>query len=310
MGTFSTSPKPAAPAWIPPFAWGRIGVLGVLFVAYHAFVLQYLAKLAWEDPNWSHAFLVPLISLYFIHQRLDELRAIPPCCCWWGLPVMIAGMVLYALGIYPLGNQMAMGYAMILTLFGLIWLMTGTAMMRILWLPVCYLFFAIKISYQVWEPVAWQLQNVSAGLATILITALGLPLGIEAEVTGTAIHVYYQGSLIEPALNVAEACSGLRMLMTLVTLGVAVAFLGARPWWARLVLVALTVPIAVLVNAGRVMTIGFLYPFNRQMSTGDFHLFVGMLMLLPALALMMLASWFLGKLVTPVGAPAAGGRTA
>ena len=301
----TSTPSPAA--WIPPHVWVRIGVLGVLFVAYHAFALSYLAKLAWEDPNWSHAFLVPLISLYFIHQRLDQLRAIPPRTCWWGVPVMVTGMVVYALGVYPLTNHMVMGYAMILTLFGLVWLLTGTAMMRILWLPVGFLFFAIKISYLLWEPVAWQLQNVSAGMATVLITALGLPLGIEAEVTGTAIHIYYQGSLIEPALNVAEACSGLRMLMTLVTLGVAVAYLSERPWWARLILVGLTIPIAVLVNAGRVMVVGFIYPFNQQMSTGDFHLFIGMLMLLPALGLMMLASWFLGKLVTPAAKTPAGG---
>lgn len=292
------APATPPPALISPLVWARIVGLGILFVFYHNFVIHYMFKLAWEDPNWSHAFLVPVISLYFIHQRREELLLIPPRTCWWGLAALAAGMVGYALGVYPIVNHMVMGYSMILGLFGLVWLLTGTAMMRVLWLPIVYLVFAVKISYLIWEPVAWQLQRVAAFCAAVVLTAFGSPLlGLEAECTGTSIHIYQAGRMIEPALNVAEACSGLRMLMTMVALGVAVAFLNERPWWARSVLVVLTVPIAILVNVGRVTVLGFMYPYNQQMSTGDFHVFIGMLMLVPALGLLMLTGWFLQHLV-------------
>lgn len=289
------APPPAR--LIAPQVWVRMVGLGFLFVLYFEYIIRYMFKLAWEDPNWSHAFLVPFISLYFIHQRREELLRIPPRTCWLGLPVMLAGAVGYVIGIYPFSNQMAMGYSMILGLFGMVWLLAGTAMMRVLWLPILYLFFAVKISFLIWEPIAWQLQKVAAISAAVVLTALGLPLGIEAECIGTSIHIYQNGALIEPAMNVAEACSGLRMLMTLIALGVAVAYLSERPWWARLTMVLMTVPIAILVNVGRVTVIGFIYPYNQEMSTGEFHIFVGMLMLIPALGLLMLVGWFLKQLV-------------
>ena len=298
-GTVAATASAAAAATrlIQPYVWMRIAVLGVLFVLYHEYIIRYMFKLAWEDPNWSHAFLVPFISLYFIHQRREDLLKIAPRTCWLGLPLMLAAAVGYTIGVYPFSNQMVMGYSMILSLFGMVWLLTGTAMMRVLWLPIAYLFFAVKISFLIWEPIAWQLQKVAAVCAAVVLTALGMPLGIEAECIGTSIHIYQNGNMIEPAMNVAEACSGLRMLMTLIALGVAVAYLSERPWWARLVMVLMTVPIAILVNVGRVTVIGFIYPYNQEMSTGEFHIFVGMLMLIPALALLMLVGWFLRHVV-------------
>lgn len=296
---------PAGARLIPAHAWLRIGGLGGLFIVYHHYVLWYLGRLASEDPNWSHTFLVPLISLYFVHARQDELRRLRPQVCWWGLPVMLAGMAGYALGIYPITNHMVMAYTMIGTLFGLLWLLTGTAMMRILWFPVVFLAFGVKLSYVLWEPVAWQLQRLAATCAGILIPITGLLVGVEADVTGTAIHIYHHGILVEPPVNIAEACSGLRMLVALVTLGTAYAYLLERPWWIRLLLAAATVPVAVAVNVLRVTVVGLIYPFNQQLGTGDFHLFLGLLMVVPALLLLMACNWFLGKLFPGLDEPPA-----
>lgn len=287
----------AAP--LPMHLWLRIGVLAALFIYYFHYVLAYLGRLALDDPNWSHAFLVPFISLYFLYLRHERWAVIPPRVSWWGLPLFIAGMVGYALGIYPITNHMAMAYSMIAALFGLVWLLNGRERMRELWLPILYLVFGVKISYALWEPVAWQLQRLAASCAGPLITICGLPLAIEAEVTGTAIHILHNGLRVEPPVNIAEACSGLRMLMTLVALGVAYVYVSERAWWNRALLVLLTVPIAILVNAGRVTVIGLIYPYNQQLGTGDFHLFIGLFMLVPALGLLTLASWFLDKLVIP-----------
>jgi exosortase len=321
----------------------------------------------WSDGDWSHALVVPLISLYFIYQHREELRraaadpnrreagiesftlamlvgfipgallglwlldsvgplaarglvtkavaAVPfgvvgAGLCYLareplrrafgahlGLVLLLLGIAGYALGIYPIQNDMAKGYSMILALGGLIWFLCGAKVARLMWFPVAYLAFAVKISDRIWGDIAFRLKHIAAELATVATNVLGAPLGIEADVRGNTIDVYKDNLFIEPPLNVADACAGLRMLATFIALGVAVAYLSDRPWWSRLTLVLLTVPIAVMINAGRVTALGLIHPYNQELTHGEFHKLIGILMLIPALGLFMLVGWVLGKLV-------------
>ncbi len=366
---------------IRPAGWVQIGVIGLLFVALFRDMLyralgvtlaggELVTKgYAWNDGNWSHALVVPLISLYFLFQHRDELRQalanpsrreiktenvalalliglafagaavlIAPMTVAEGvrmpvtqrgliglvagaagavlfLPVrkpirgllgdhvgeimLILGIVGYILGIYPIRNDMAKGYSMILALGGLVWFMCGAKVARIAWFPVFYLVFAIKLSDRLWEMVAFELQGIAAVTSSVAINLLGLPIGLEADVTGHTIQLIQRGQVLGSGLNVEEACSGLRMLMTFIALGFAVAYLADRPWWARLTIVLMTVPIAILVNVGRVTTLGMVYPFNPELAKGEAHIFIGLLMLLPALGLFMLLGWILNKLIVP-----------
>jgi len=296
---------------IPPHGWVQIGVLGILFVTlfwdilYRAYGFS-LAEgfhgrgYAWTDGNWSHAFVVPLISLYFLYQHREALKKARKHASWFGLALMIVGIGFYALSMGPraFNNVMFRGYSMILTLGGLVWFMGGGQVARIAWFPVFYLVFAIKISDRLWEAVAFQLQGIAAKIATVSISIFGIVNGLEADLEGNTITLYHHLEHIGE-LNVAEACSGLRMLMTFIALGFAVAYLAKRPWWIRLTLVALTIPIAIVINAGRVTVLGFIYPYNKEMATGEFHIFVGMLMLIPALGLFMFVGWALDWLFVP-----------
>ena len=293
-------------ALLPPHVRVRIGILGALFLVLHADILLRLGRIAWSDGDWSHAFLIPVISLYFIFQHRDRLGATAPRPCWWGLVLMLVGLAGYLLGLYPLRNDMVKGYSMIVELFGLVLLMVGPAMMRWLWFPIVYLAFAVKVSYHLWESVAWRLQLLAAEGAVFLMTLFG----IESDVVGTRIELY-EGIERIGALNVAEACSGMRMLMTFIALGVAMAYLGERPWWARGVMALMALPIAIAVNVGRVTILGVLYLFDPRYTAGDFHLLIGMLMLIPALGLFLLLGWVLGLFVDepPRTAPAAGEGT-
>lgn len=278
---------------LPVYVRVRLGLLATLFLVLHWDILRRLAQFAWTDGNWSHAFLVPLFSLYFVYQRRDQLAEAEPRGCWWGLPVLIAGVGGYLAAVVA-GQDTLKGYAAIVELLGLALLLAGPAMMRWLWFPIVYLAFAVKIGEPAWGAIAGQLQQLAAHSAAVGLHAMG----IEAVVTETTIHLY-RGLDQVGALMVAEACSGMRMLMTFLALATAVAYLWQRPWWARLLLVLVTVPIAVVMNIARVVLLGGIYLVAPQYASGDFHLMTGMLMLVPALGLFLLAAWGLEKLSGP-----------
>ncbi len=282
---------------ITPRGWGWIGLLTLLFVVLHRNFLYRALLISLDDNDWSHALLVPVIGAYYLFQNRGRLMRMTSSVCWWGLPIMLVGMVSYAFFIYPGQNDMFQGYSMIIALFGLVLFILGTRMMTVLWFPILYLGFGVKVSQKLWEMIALKLQNIASVSSTFLLNMIGLALDVEASVRGNTIELYHQGMKLHPPMNVAEACSGLRMLMAFLALGVAMAFLAPRSWWQRVVMVGMTLPIAVAVNVGRVTTLGFLHVYAPEYAKGDFHIFVGMLMLIPAAGLFLLLGWVLDKLI-------------
>ncbi|MCG8521138.1 MAG: exosortase/archaeosortase family protein, partial [Pseudomonadales bacterium] len=168
-----------------------------------------------------------------------------------------------------------------------------------------YLAFGVKVSQRIWEEIAVQLQWIAANCATITLKFFSIFLDFEVTNSGTTISLTQNQidpntNMLKPvveSLNVAEACAGLRMLMAFLALGVATAFLWKRPPWQRIIMVLMTVPIAVAVNVGRVAALGLLTLINPELAKGDFHLFIGMLMLVPALGLYLLLGWIMDHIV-------------
>lgn len=284
---------------ITPRGWVWIGLLGLLFVALHRNFLWRSLLISLEDNDWSHALLVPVIGAYYLFQNRGRLMQLDSRVCGWGLPIMLMGMISYAFSIYPVRNDMFQGYSMIIGLFGLVLFVLGPKMMTVLWFPIFYLGFGVKVSQKLWEMIALQLQTIASISSTALLNVIGLGLDLEASVRGNTIDIWHQGMKIDPPMNVAEACSGLRMLMAFLALGVAMAFLMPRAWWQRAIMVLMTLPIAVAVNVGRVTTLGILHVYAPEYAKGDFHIFVGMLMLIPAAGLFLLLGWVLEKIIIP-----------
>jgi len=281
--------------------WLWILGLGVLFALLYQNYLRrmfFIATSQWGG-DWSHALLVPLISGYFIYQNRQRLAGTRQRVYGLGLVIMYLGMGSFAWWIYPGRNDMFQGYSMILSLFGLVLFLLGPSMMKTLWVPIVYLLFAVKVADRVWDQIAWQLQQIAAKSATIALQFVS----VDASVEGSTIKLAFMhdGHLVTEALNVAEACSGLRMLMAFVALGAAMAYLVERAWWQRAIMLILTVPIAVMVNVGRVSVLGLLYLYDAEMAAGDFHVFVGMLMLIPAAGMFWLVSWILDRIMIEDG---------
>jgi len=149
------------------------------------------------------------------------------------------------------------------------------------------------------------IRHLAAAVASAL---LNLVSGMEATVSGVVIDVIYKGQHLEPALNVAEACSGMRLLMAFLALGVAMAYLHHRPLWQRFVLLVSTIPIAIFCNIVRVTVTGFIYVLiHPKYTQGIYHDTLGLAMLPLAFGLYGLLAWFMSILFieeTDVGQPA------
>ena len=177
---------------------------------------------------------------------------------------------------------------------GTVLFLGGWRLVRYTWLPICFLIFAIPFPQRYYVKYTMGLRTVSASVAGYL---LNLMEGVETSVTGVVIDIVYNGRHLEPKLNVAEACSGMRLLMAFLALGVAMAYLHYRPIWQRLVLLASTIPIAVLCNIIRVSTTGFIYVFiGPQYTVGIYHDTLGIAMLPLAFGLYGLLAWFMSSL--------------
>jgi exosortase len=133
--------------------------------------------------------------------------------------------------------------------------------------------------------------------AKVAAALLNIVSGLEAIVSGVVIDVVYKGQPLEPALNVAEACSGMRLLMAFLALGVAMAYLHYRPAWQRIILLASTIPIAILCNIVRVTVTGFIYVLiHPKYTQGIYHDMLGLAMLPLAFALYGSLAWFMASL--------------
>ncbi len=294
--------------------WGWIGAAAVagLFAAYFRPIIRLIFVMAHDDPNWSHAFLVPLVSLYFLARAWPEFRAAPARTTPWGLVPLLAGLIIFPVGEF-IQSSMVMGYAMILSLYGLTAFLHGPARLRRVRFPILYLLFAIKIT-MFWEPIAVRLQRLAAALSAMALTLFGALLHLEADAEGAVIQLYLRGQAVHPPLNVDEACSGLRMLMALIALATALAWMERRRLRARLLLAASAPFLAVAVNVVRITGTGLLYPFHPAWTRGAAHELLGLSMLVPALAVLLwLARWLDRRFPVPPVAPgpdvAAGVRT-
>ena len=250
-------------------------------------ILQYMVAHWRADANYSHGFLIAPLALYFAYERRRKLgrAAIEPS--WWGLVPLVLGLV--ALFVGRMGVElMAMRTAFVLTLHGVVLLLLGLPIYRILFFPLTFLFLMVPLPQSVVNIIAFPLQLLAADVAVSALQALSMPVLRE----GNIIH------LPNTQLFVAEACSGLRSLMALGTLGVVFAYFFRKRFIERVIIVASTVPIAVMVNSLRVGITGWLaLRFGSEMATGTVHQTEGFFTFGLAFALLLLESRLLSALV-------------
>lgn len=243
---------------------------GVLFVWWAQF--QRMVHYWIKNPDWSHGFLIPLFSLYFIHSRRRELAATPRQPSWAGLPI-----VLLAVGTYLYCIRIKFGYpqalSIVVVIAGLVLLCCGWRQAVRLAFPVGFLVLALPPPEYIYRQITQPLQQIAAFfgdhllrlLPNVLIDRNGVNIAYEHISTGRA-----------GAFTVAGACSGMRSLMAFVALGLAMAYFTPRPVWHRILIALVVVPVALFCNVIRVVVTGGLNIFGYEdWAKGSAHSLLG-----------------------------------
>jgi exosortase len=183
---------------------------------------------------------------------------------------------------------------MIAALGAVVLFLGGWRLVKYTWLPIVFLVFAVPLPRRYYVGLTMPMRQWAAYVAAAL---LNLIEGLEATASGVVIDVIYKGKHLEPGLNVAEACSGMRLLTAFLALGVAMAYLHYRPFWQRIILLVSTVPIAIFCNVVRVTITGFTYVLiHPKYTQGVYHDMLGIAMLPLAFGLYGLLARFMSSL--------------
>jgi EpsI family protein len=243
---------------------------------------------AWTtDENYSHGFLVPLISLYFAN-RVASKGPIPiQGGTWLGSSLIVVSLALRLVTI-PLPIPFLSDVALLIGLTGLFTLMTGATALKRYWFVFFFLAFMVPLPIALYSKIASPLQLFASKVASALMTATGLPVLCEGN------KMTLPGGL---QMFVAEACSGMRQLTGFLALTAAVAYWTKRPPWYRVMIVISALPIALSANIARVMLTGYIMHFvNPRFALGTYHTVEGLLMMAFGLLLLQAECWVLDQI--------------
>ena len=256
----AATPAAVPPAVPPAVPWTAIVWFTALLILGSFPILKYLVETWATDEDVGHGFFVPVIAAWIAWQRRDRILAMSFKPAWWGLGIMLWGAVQGYIG--TLGAELFLQRTSVLILLvGLLLVIGGTALVRELAFPLLLLPFMIPLPTVIYNKITFPLQLFASWVAEGTLSFLGYP-------------VYRDGNILELAsqkLSVAEACSGIRSLMSLSFLSLVYSYFFDTRVWMRWVLLAATIPIAILANAGRVTITGMLSEINPELAHGFFH---------------------------------------
>ena len=266
-------PATTATAGLPWLA--ILWILALLIVLFFP-VLRLMVKEWATDEDMGHAFLVPLVAGYIMWQERARILAQPVKPFWPGLVLVFWAFCQMVLGFLGADFFVART-AFLAALVGAIWTMAGTAVLRSLAFPLFLLLFMIRIPLFIYQQITFPLQILASGVAETILQAIGIP-------------VLRHGNVLElPSrqLQVVEACSGIRSLLSLSFLSLAYAqFFDAR-WWMKPLLFLATIPIAIAANSIRVIITGMLSEYKPEWADGVYHALQGWVIFMLALLVLM-----------------------
>src|SRR6202047_1395780 len=256
----------------------QAAVIGGLLLWLYMPTLAHLVGQWWNDPNYSHGFFVPLFSAFVIWQERTRLRAVNLRPSWLGLVFLGFGLCVLIIG--QMGAELFLSrLSLLIVVAGLIVLFLGWSFFRAVLFPWAFLLLMIPIPAIVFNQITFPLQLLASKVASTTLPWLGVPVLREGNV------------IILPAmaLEVADACSGIRSLMSLTTLAVIYGYLTERSTPLRVVLTLASLPIAVAANSLRVVGTGLLVQYwDPDKAQGFFHEFQGWLMFVASLVMLYL----------------------
>lgn len=271
--------KPASET-IRSAGWVAAAAAAAGVIAFMYFPLMRYSFHEWLKPDYSHGFLVPFFAAYLAWMWRDRA----PGTVRWpdarGLGFIAAGVVVFvAAGRLNKAQEWLQGASLVLNLCGLVLLLGGAGALRWLWPAAAFLLFMFPLPYFVEHALGWPLQRVAATGAEFTLQTIGYPTYREGVILHCKDHL----------LEVQNACNGLSMLLTFITLSVAMVLVVKRPWLDRGLILLSAVPIAILANVLRIAATGVLYnEAGKELGDRVFHDFAGWVMMPVALGILLL----------------------
>jgi exosortase len=273
--------------------WASAAVLLLSFALLYRHVLAKLVHDWGADENYSHGFLVIPLALYFAWERRARLAALPRQPSSAGLLLIVGSVTVLVAGV--LGAELFLSRVSLIGLVaGTIWFVFGWPHLRLLTFPLAFLFLMIPIPTILFNQIAFPLQLLASRFGEGALRVCGIPVLREGNVI----------VLATTTLEVAEACSGIRSLISLLTLGLVYGYFVDRRPLVRAVIALSTIPIAIVANGLRVAGTGVAAHYiGREAAQGFFHTFSGWLVFVVAFMLLLGVIRVLHRLFPPDTSP-------
>jgi exosortase len=278
MSTASLSPPTPWKRWIPtPPVMGAWGVLLLAFIWNYWPAMLKVVRTWATTPDMGHGFVVPLFAAYLLWRRQDMVDPWPNRGTLWCIPFFIIFAIIRWLNLYL--NYERDIDSIFPFLLGMTLALGGWKALRWAWPSILFLIFMVPLPGFVAEAMARNLQRIATIMSVYSLQTMGIP----AIVSGDGSNVI---QLSDPAnkLNVAEACSGLRMMTVFYAMCIGACFVIREPWWKKVVLVVSAAPIAIISNVSRITLDGMLTEWISPRAGSFVHEW-GVLMVIPAILL-------------------------
>ena len=276
-----------------PFSQRKQQLFAVIFafsialLTIYSLYFQALSRVVnrWQQEEYSHGYLIPVVALLLLWQRLPALLITATKPSWLGLLVAIGALSGWALGELS-ALYIIIQYSFIVLLLGLFLSLLGINGIRIIWASLAYLLFMIPLPSFLYNNLSQTLQLISSEWGVFVIRLFG-------------IAVYLEGNVIDLGtyqLQVIEACSGLRYLFPLMSIGFLIAYLYKGPLWQKLIIFFSTLPITLIMNSLRIGMIGLAVEFwGIAAAEGVLHDFEGWVIFLLCLITLLAEIWLMNR---------------
>jgi exosortase len=273
------------------FKWLPYAIVGTLLCVLYYRVGIKLVHDWITIPDYSHGPFVPFFAAFLIWDKRKTLSATPIKQTWFGIPLVLFALVVLILGVYGV-ELFTARISLVILLTGLTLTLFGWAMLRELRFPLLVLVLAIPIPAIVFNQITFPLQLFASRVASEILPLLGVPVLLEGNVINLPVM----------PLEVAEACSGIRSLMSLFTLSVFYGYFLEKTTGRRIILALASIPIAVAANALRIVGTGLCVQYwDPEKALGFFHEFSGWVIFVVSLACLYLVHRLM-RLISPVKA--------
>lgn len=275
----------------------QIALLAAVIAVHYRHVIETMSTIWRTNGDWSHGYIIPLFSFYYLYVRRDRMpltiRERGYAGRVAGALIILASFAVYAFATFVNPIDYFKSLSLVSTIFGVVLLACGWPIARWSWFAVAFLLFAVPLPQSLYVQMTMPLRFIAANVSSGL---LNLIPEMEAQARGALVDYIYQAR--PGTLDIEQACSGIRLMMTMMALGVAMAFVSERPVWQRLTMTLCCVPIAIFCNIVRVTTTGFMVVFGRDdLARGMWHTLLGMSMLFIAFGLYGAVSYVLNNAV-------------